>query len=292
MATFGYTNFTGSGGGTALGHNALMRVTKVTLPDDGDVSKITCYVTCSANPAITHGEAKCVIFDDDANYPGALVATTQKSGWTKAGDGAHPHDFTFAAPEGLTAGVYWLGCVGRTGGVYAGMYYLNDANGRTGYSKAGIATTWYDDDGEPDPYPGGAFEWNSNVLIYGTYTATGINITPAAMALLLNVLTATVPDNIVFANVLTLSLALPAATIFNGQDLTPAVLNVLSQVLSPAVSGFVFQKIAAMELDGHKLRIHVKGTTFGLPLVEITGAGASKIRIYTGVKTMALMELP
>ena len=292
MSTFGYTNFTGSGGGTALGHNTFMRVTKVTLAESGDVSKITCYVGCSGNPVITDGEAKCVIFDDVAGYPGALVATTQKSAWTKAGDGWHWHDFTFVAPVSLPAGVYWLGCVCKTGGVYDGMYMINDANGRTGYHKTGDATTWYDNDGEPDPYPAAGNVWDTDILIYGTYTATGINITPAALALLLNVLTATVPDNIVFSSVLTLSLALPVPTIFAGQDITPAVLNVLSAILEPSISGFVFQKIAAAELDGHKLRIHVKGTTFGLPLVEITGAGASKIRIYTGAKTMALMELP
>src|SRR3989338_2569938 len=125
MPVFGYSSFGGLNGSTTMGGNTLCRVTKVTLPEAGNVSKITVYVTMSANPACTQDTAKCIIYDDNAGYPGALRGVTLPSTWLKT-QGAHWHDFLFETLLSLPAGNYWIGAMALGG---CGMYYLEDANG-------------------------------------------------------------------------------------------------------------------------------------------------------------------
>lgn len=171
MPEFGYKDICASFGYTAAGINTRMRQTKITLPENGLVSKLTIYLLVNAGPTGEQGEAKAIIYDTlDGNTPNALVGISQPSTFVKADGEPHWEDLNFSPVLSLPAGDYFCGMVCKIGAGYGGYYQIEFSCGpeRYGYEVTGPGTEWYDV-APPDLWPDGGALWDTRQLVYGTY---------------------------------------------------------------------------------------------------------------------------
>jgi hypothetical protein len=152
MATFGYTTSDGDLKGIAGGAGGAL-VVLAALSEAGSVSKLSAYIENAGGPA---NHAVGFIKDYSGGEPSTTLGVT-----TETAIGAYAattwYDFTFATPLDLSAGNYFLGVQGQTGG--SNMY--NVATG-TNYVRGGAGTY---------PTPGACTDWPGgfDLRVYATY---------------------------------------------------------------------------------------------------------------------------
>ena len=145
------------------------RVSKYTLSEAGDVSKLTLYLAGAgvAGTQVVRG----VIYADATGEPGALLATTSEISGTGSDPGAW-RDLPFASPVRLAAGNYWLGFIsGPTTSVL--KFYFDE------YVGAYRTNTDTYADGPTDPFGGGTTAYLRNISIYATYTPVTSPVPPS-----------------------------------------------------------------------------------------------------------------
>jgi len=153
---------------TAVGPDKK-RVSRYTLSQTGDVSKLSLYVagTGVAGTQVVRG----VIYADAGGEPGALLGTTAEV----SGSGSDPagwRDLPFASPVRLAAGSYWLGFLaGNTTSVL--KFYFDEYVGAYRTNVDAYA------DGASDPFGGGATAYLRNTSVYATYTPVQAVVPPA-----------------------------------------------------------------------------------------------------------------
>lgn len=161
MAEFGYHTI---GGTPASNGGDFEIVSKETLGEDGDVSKLTAYIDGSPTGA---AHIRAVIYSDNAGTPNVLLGTGTDLTTLIAGFGPDWFDLPFPSPVSLTAGVYWIGFHFGNGTVGFNRYSDTLANNLK--FKAQTFTS-----GPINPFgaPGGGT--NERVAIYGTYTPIAV----------------------------------------------------------------------------------------------------------------------
>jgi subtilisin family serine protease len=102
----GVFGFTTIGGNTDVMGADRKRVVHFQLPQAGQVSKLTMYLT----PTSTSGQQqiKGVIYGDAAGVPGSLLAVSNELIFHST-DAAGWYDLAFPSPVALPAGTYWIG---------------------------------------------------------------------------------------------------------------------------------------------------------------------------------------
>lgn len=150
MATFGKTNVGGNTWNAADWEFAC----KYSIPENGNVTEISVYGV--GTPGGT--ELRVAIYTDSAGYPAARLCYEARTGITF---GANQWwDVPVDPVCSLTAGTYWIAAcfVGGVEIAYA----------------AGTADQYYEynDTDLPDPFPGGADDYDYAASIYATYTPT------------------------------------------------------------------------------------------------------------------------
>lgn len=165
MSTFGRCTLTESAYATITGRETRIRVTKETLSEDGLVSTIAVRLQVPKYP-IGSGtySFKCVVYDDDSGYPGALQGVSDVQGLPDD-SGKQWVTFNYSPVLNLPAGDYWIGVLAdRDKGNYCDVQTTGD----TGYDKATTGATYYTT--PPTTYPAGGISFPNLIFICCTYT--------------------------------------------------------------------------------------------------------------------------
>jgi hypothetical protein len=145
------------------------RVSKYTLSQSGDVSKLSLYL---AGAGVSGSQVvRGVIYADASGEPGRLLGTTVDLSAAGSDQGAW-RDLPFASPVRLAAGTYWLGFIsGDTTSVL--KFYFNEYVGAYRTNPDTYA------DGSSDPFGGGTTAYLRNISIYASYTPVQAAVPPS-----------------------------------------------------------------------------------------------------------------
>lgn len=150
MGTFGRTTVGANDFNTHLGNEKY--VSKFTLTEAADVSKLTAYV------GGVSAAARGVIYADSGGAPGALLG---ESAATSHNTTPQWRDYAFAAPVRLAPGDYWLG-LHFSAAMVGGDFYNGDE------ASLGRKNTDTYTDGAADPF-GTPTTINGEFSVYATY---------------------------------------------------------------------------------------------------------------------------
>jgi hypothetical protein len=156
---FGYKTKGSSSVGWGSGY---LRGSKFQIIEDGTAESITIYLKGGTSAV----NFRCLIYEDDAGYPGKLVASTETLEIAIDWDGWK----TFSVISGGSLSkdkYYWLfgWSQGSAGGGLNAYYDAGDTNQITYWSA-----TW---NSPPDPFPSGGVQFDRKMSIYCSYTAGG-----------------------------------------------------------------------------------------------------------------------
>lgn len=158
MSTFGVTTPGGSSGSIGSGY---IRLGKFTLPENGDLSKITAYL---ANPNASAQVIRGIVYAAD----GADGAPSTYKGMTAEvsvadGTAAGWKDLAFASLLSLVAGDYYLGVFAGNESSQVRLYYATVTGNRYHWRTSDVYPT------PPSPWTGGSVLTNVLFSINATY---------------------------------------------------------------------------------------------------------------------------